>query len=86
MCWWSVKGLCGFVKPSLVEGRWHLDRHKALPFNFPPFLRRMAVVSLAMKSLPYSHFKKDNTQKNATFSMLILAPKYTAGMSIVSGD
>lgn len=27
------------------EGRWHLDRHKALPFNFPPFLRRMTVVS-----------------------------------------
>lgn len=78
----------GFVKPSLVggEGRWHLDRHRALPFNFPPFLRRMTVVSLAIKSLPCLHFKKDNTQNNATFSMLILAPKYTAGICIVSND
>lgn len=77
-----------FVKPSLVggEGRWHLDRHKALPFHLSPFLRRTAVVSLAMKSLPCLHFKKDNIQNNATFSMLILAPKYITGTDIVSND
>lgn len=78
----------GFVKPSLVggEGRWHLDRHKALSFHLLPFLRRTAVVFLALKSLPCLHFKKDNTQNNATFSMLILAPKYTAGTYVVSND
>lgn len=76
----------GFVKTSLVgkEGRWHLDRHKALPFNLPLFLRRKTVVSSAMKSLPCLHFKKDNTQIKTAFT--ILAPKYTSGTFIVSNN
>lgn len=88
MCWWSVKGLCGVCKTQFGwgEGRWHLEGHKALPFNPSPFLRRTTVVSSAMKSLPCLLFKKDNAQNNATFSMLILAPTYTAGTYKVSSD
>lgn len=88
MCWWSVKGLCGVCKAQFGWGKgwWPLDGHKALPFNQSPVLRRTAVVSSAVKSLPCLLFRKDNAQNNATFSMLVLAPKYMASTYMVSSD